>query len=256
MILLADKHNRVYAGWYSSPLMSQEGFGDTIRRLCTDYDTQIVFGDINARHPRWSIAHDRFKLGARLLRLTHELSQLIIHAPAVPTFTATRNRETGTLRSSTVDLLISSVPVPRLDNLCGFVIVCSDHRPITFTLGANIDKIEPRRRVSKTILQSTKLKQEIGLLYAVSLHEPRNTLEKVTTRPTDESHTDFDEQTQTTYNTTKEALTSPWTYHVKKQRRGSAPHVTVELRQLWTRKKLLYDRFQWRPTRANHAKYK
>lgn len=153
-IILADRRNRAYIGWYSSPLMSQAGFGDTIRRICTDYDTQVITGDFNARHPRWCTSHDRFKRGARLLQLIHELPQLVVHAPAKPTFQDTRYRETGSIRSRTVDLLISRVPVPRIDIIRGYIDLCSDHHPITFTLGASIERVDTRRWVSKTLLQS------------------------------------------------------------------------------------------------------
>lgn len=120
-IVLADKLNRAYVGWYSSPLMSREGFGEMLRRLYEEYDTQFLAGDFNARHPRWCTTHDRYIRGAELLSLTHDLPQLVIHAPPTPIFMALKSRATGALRSSTVDLVISRVPVPHLTQVEGYI---------------------------------------------------------------------------------------------------------------------------------------
>lgn len=151
-IVLLDSRNRAYVGWYNSPHMSQDGFGESLDRLLTDYDTQAIVGDFNARHPRWCSTHDRYKRGARLLRLTNEMPQLGIHAPPSPTFMAIKNKKTGTLRSSTVDLVLSRTQAPCLTNITGYVRLCSDHHPIIFKVGADIDKRSVPRLVPKTLL--------------------------------------------------------------------------------------------------------
>lgn len=51
-IVLTDKENRGYIGWYNSPVMDKDTFSETLRRLITEYDTQIIIGDFNARHTR------------------------------------------------------------------------------------------------------------------------------------------------------------------------------------------------------------
>lgn len=35
VIVLTDKDNRGYIGWYSAPVMDKEVFGETLRRLIT-----------------------------------------------------------------------------------------------------------------------------------------------------------------------------------------------------------------------------
>lgn len=62
-------------------------------------------------------------------------------------------------------------------------------------------------------------------------------------------------KTEQAYNAAKLAIITPWVEQVKKQRRGSRPHVNTELRRIRTRKKLLFDRMRWNPTRANKARY-
>lgn len=225
-------------------------------RLCTEYNTQIIVGDFNALHPRWCSAHDRFKRGAKLLQLTHYLPEIVIHAPPFPPFLATKNKTTGALRSSTVDFLVSRVPIPQLTTISGYVMRFSDHRTIVFKIGSSIYRVSASRRVSKTLLQSTRLQKEIGLYYEVALQGPMGQLAQLRTNGTEANKLDVEEHAQESYWAAQLAITDPWTQQVKQRRRSDGPHVNAELRKLWARKKLLYDRQRWKPTCANKTRYK
>lgn len=205
-IILVDKLNRAYIGWYSSSLMSRKVFGETLQRLFKEYDTQFVAGDFNARDPRWCTNHERYRRGAELLRLTHDLPQLLIHAPPTPSLMALKNKATGALRTCTVDLVLSRVPVPHLPQVDGYVQVCSDHHAIAFKKSSKIDRQAVPRRVIKTLLQSDRLRKEISTLYEVALASPLGELEKLVLKAEAEHNGEEEAQVRAAFKVAKHAL--------------------------------------------------
>lgn len=86
------------------------------------------------------------------------IPQLVVHAPARPTFMDIKIKLAKTYRSSTVDLLVSRTPIQQLDIIDGYLHEFSDHHPIALHLGITVDKVTPKRRVTKTLLQSSQLR--------------------------------------------------------------------------------------------------
>lgn len=57
--------------------------------------------------------------------------------------------------------------------------MCSDHHPIWFVAGADEDREEVPRRVSKTFLRSDRLERTVNTLYEISLRAPLEELKDV-----------------------------------------------------------------------------
>lgn len=167
------------------------------------------------------------------------MPQLFIRAPPSPTFVAVRNKTTGALQSSTVDLVLSRTKVPCLMNIEGYIRLYSDHHPLLFTLGIDVDRKPAPRRIAKTLLQSDRLKQDIGLIYEVALHEPLAKLESIEENTIDAEIPGIESNIQSTFLAARNEITDPWTKQAKNCRRGSGPHINAELRRLLARKKTI-----------------
>lgn len=233
-IVLTDRQNKAYIGWYNSPMMSREAFDNALHKLFTDYDTKLITGDFNARHTRWCKAHYRLKRVARLLKLTTEMSALVIHATSTPTFMAIKNRhrQTPTVRSSTVDLVVRKVPIPILDIVDGYITRFSDRHPIVFKVGTDIDRVSAPRGVSKTLLQSDQLNLSVGLLYEVTLRDVATELQTIGPPKETERNALIEERTQRIYEKANEKIIGPWVMQAKRRRRGTGAHVNEELHKL------------------------
>lgn len=57
-IVVEDRFGQAMIFLYSAPTVTMEFFGGTIKRLLTDYNVQILMGDLNSRHPAWCRRHD------------------------------------------------------------------------------------------------------------------------------------------------------------------------------------------------------
>lgn len=155
-----------------------------------------------------------------------------------------------------MDLVLSRVPISYLSIIDGYIGVASDHHPILSKLGTDIDRRMAPIRVSKTLLQSDRLKREVGIFYEVALNAPQ-------TRLNDIAAQNITPQTNINVNHLHDALkeaikaiTDPGTSQSKRSRRGSGPHVNAELRRIWERKKILYDFMRRQPTTANQKIYR
>lgn len=161
-IILTDKDEKAYGGWYNSPMMSKGSFKETLERLNRDHDLQFLPGDFNARDPRWCSNHDNTRRGTQLINFTRNHPEYLIHATRGPTFEATANIVDGTRRSSTVDLVLSRRTIRELNRETGYLATCSDHYPITFRAAAQLDVTARPRKVAKTLLQSVQLRKNGG----------------------------------------------------------------------------------------------
>lgn len=132
-VVVVDKEDHEMVLWYSEPTVSAEVFGETTNRL-TEYKLKIMLGDFNDRHPAWCTRHDENKKGLQLIKEAGKETGYKIHAKNKPTFQAQRNRNRGTFGSSTMDLLVSQVPVNRIARLEGKIAERSDHFPIWFSV--------------------------------------------------------------------------------------------------------------------------
>lgn len=92
-IVLTDREKRAYVGWYNSPMMKKDTFGNKLRRILTKYDTQIKVGYLNARHPRWCTDHDRSKRESTILGILTELPTFKLHATPETTFVVLKNKK-------------------------------------------------------------------------------------------------------------------------------------------------------------------
>lgn len=162
-IVLTDREEKAYIGWYCSPMMSRDAFRNELTKLYKDYDVQFITGDFNARHPRWCTSHDGNRRGTQLLHFIRACPEYQIHATKEHTFEALACRADGTKRTSTVDLVISKTTITALRRVSGYVAACSDHYPIYFNVNTRIDTAARPRRVAKSLLQSSQLRASIGL---------------------------------------------------------------------------------------------
>lgn len=252
-IVLTDKDEREFIGWYNTPVMTRRAFGEKLEKLLAEYDVQFVTGDFNARHRRWCTQHDGNKRGTQLLNLIRTRPEYQIHATQGPTFEAIADKAKGTKRCNTIDLLLSKATVKSLKREMGYISVCSDHCPVVDVLDTQIELSTRPRRVAKTLLQSEQHRKAIGLLYEVALQRTGELLENI--------RTDTEETPQTAhileaYYEAVQIICEPWTQMAKKKRRRCAAYVSRELLRLWQRKKVLYDRMKWRPTPHNKKEYK
>lgn len=231
--------------------MSREGFGELLRRLQIEYDTQFVVCDFNARHPRWCMAHDSYKQGAELLSLTPELTQLLIYAPSTPTFVAVKNKTVGALRSSTVDLVLSRVHILSLIHIDGNAQICSDYHLIPLKSGSKIEINAAPRRISKTVLQSDRRKREFNTLYEVTLRVPLEKLKGTLVKIILEDMEDRADHIQSLSQKAKETISASWTRQSKRRRGACGPHANAELHRLCTRKKLICAHMCRHPMVAN-----
>lgn len=252
-IILTDKDEKAYIGWYSSPVMSKDAFHDTLEKIYKDYDVQFCTGDFNARHPRWCTHHDNNGRGKQLLKLIQEFPEYQIHATPQHTFEAIASKAKGTKRTSTVDLVVSRVTVKDLKRITGYVAVCSDHYPIVFTAETQVETAIRPRRIAKTLLQSEQHRAAIGLLYEVSLRKPEEDLRKLRSG---EVGTPQTEEIQAVYSKAEHSINEPWIQQTKKRRRRCGAHVNAGLLRLWCKKRKLYERMKYWPTSQNKLAYK
>lgn len=102
------------------------------------------------------------------------------------------------------------------------------------------------------MLQSTNLRNAIGILYEVSFQGPGAAL--VTIRA-DEGRTAQTDEIQTAYTEAERCITEPWVKQTKQRRRRCGAHMSRELLRLWRRNKSLYDRMNKWPTTRNRQEY-
>lgn len=214
-VVLTDREERAYVGWYSSPVMSRAAFKETITKIHNDYDVQFFTGDFNARHPRWCTNHDGNRRGTQLLQHIRNHPEYQIHATRENTFEAVANRAEGTIRKSTVDLTISKATITDLSRITGFVASCSDHYPIMFTVKTQMETATRPRRVAKTLLQSKNLRTAIGLWYELSLRQP---IEALTAARADGDNTMQSEEIQEVYEKAEQCIIEPWVNHTKEKK--------------------------------------
>lgn len=157
-ILLLDKEEKAYVGWYNSPMMGREAFKTALTRLHKVYNIQSITGDLNARHPRWCRSHDNARRGTQLLHFIRTFPDCAIYAPSKPTFEEIACREVNTKITSTVDLVLSKQVISKLQRVEGYIASCSDHYPISFQVDARVETNTRPRRTSKTLLQSAQLR--------------------------------------------------------------------------------------------------
>lgn len=220
-VVLTDREERAYVGWYSSPVMSRAAFREAITRLHKDYDVQFLTGDFNARHPRLCTSHDGNRRGTQLLQDIRCYPEYQIHATREHTFEAVANRAKGTLRKSTVDLTIGKATIIGLSGVTGFISSCSDHYPVVFTVNTQLDTATRPRRVAKTLLQSATLTTTIGTLYELSLRQPIEELEEARA---DGERVLQTEEIQETYRKAEQCIIEPWVEQTKKRRRRCGAH--------------------------------
>lgn len=251
-LVMEDRLRQAVAFWYCAPTTSREKFGAIIKRLVEDYDLKLLAGDFNARHPAWCDKHDA-KKGELLHEVARKTRGYSVRAPETPNFQAARYRTRGRFGSSTIDLVLSKAPVRRIQCLKGDITQASDHFPVWFTADIKIDRGKVPRRIPKTLLQSTQRREVVGTVYGISLKEAGVAVDKLEAPGTEEANT---EEIHQVYQDVQETLKAPWEAQVKKRRRSCGPHVNGELLKLWGRKKLLYDRWRWKPTDGNEKKYR
>lgn len=215
-IVLTDSDERAFIGWYNSPVMTRKAFGEKLDKLLAQYDVQFVAGDFNARHPRWCTQHDGNRRGTQLLNLIRVRPEYQIHATQGPTFEAIADSAKGTMRRSTIGLLISKATVTSLEKETGYMSVCSDHYPVVAELDAQIESSTRPRRIAKTLLQSQQHRQSIGLWYDVALKHPGEQLEKIRSDTVDTPQTT---QILEAYDEAVQALCDLWIQLAKHKRR-------------------------------------
>lgn len=252
--MLTEKEGQAFVFCYYAPTVTTESFGDTLKRLLRDYNVQVIAGDYNARHPDWCTKHDDKRRVQELHRIVRQNKGYSINAPSLPTFQAVRNRSSSRLGSSTIDLVIAHAPIQNVKRLGGGAAGSSDHFPVKFEATVKIDRETMPRRIPKTLLQSTELREVIGLKYNLSMQIADAALDELLHRPKE----DLDDATvQAGFDTAIKAIKEPWeALQAKKRRRNSGQHVNGEMCRLWTNKKKLYDRWPWKPTANNKTRYK
>lgn len=129
----------------------------------------------------------------------------------------------------------------------------SDHFPVLFTAGITIGREAVPRRIPKTLLQSTRMREAAGLMYKVTLKPAGAQMKNVTEAPENDGE---ERDIQAHYEQALQALKGPWEAQVRIQRRKSGPHVNGELIRLWKKKKKLFERWWWKPTEQNKVAYK
>lgn len=233
-VVLTDREERAYIGWYSSPVMSKDAFYDALTKLHKDYDVQFFKGDFNARHPRWCTQHDGNRRGTQMLSLIQALPDNKIHATTQHTFEAIASRARGTKGTSTVDLVVSKVSVKELKRVTGYIAVCSDHYPIASMVDTQVETAIRPRRIAKTLIQSIQIRSTICTLYEVSLRETEDELKKLRWG---EEGTPKMEEIRAVYNEVEQSISEPWFQQMKKRRRRCGAHVSTELLRLWRKKR-------------------
>lgn len=125
---------------YSAPTVTAYFFGETIKRLLTEYNVQIMLGDLNARHPAWCRRHDEKKKELQLISELKNFPSHKIHAAQQPTFHVPRNRKRGLFGSSDIDLIIAQRPIKNTTRLEGRIAENSDHFPVWFQVDWHIKR--------------------------------------------------------------------------------------------------------------------
>lgn len=204
------------------------------------------------RHPRWCTSHDEKRRGQRLLRLAKELKNAQVFSPEGPTFEAVKNRDTGELRSSTVEITLSRDEILDIRRTTSYASVCSAHYPVEFSINMQVEKVPKPRRITKTLLQSNTLTEAAKRYYEVGLRDINQQLETVGL----ESELKTDEEIQTVYEAMERGIKLPWATQANKCRRHTPAHRNTKFIKQLKRKKLLYDRMRWNMNRANARAYK
>lgn len=147
---------------------------------------------MNARNPAWCKAHGDQRRGTQLLKLADELKDIAVKAPDKPSFEYVKCKATGEIRSRTVDLVVSRAQTQNVHRIETYAALASDHYPISFEVKMKIDRERKKRRITKTLLQSHKLRVTEIVYYGAALNEVNKDLEaiesKVDTIPIDTVH--------------------------------------------------------------------
>lgn len=106
--------------------------------MFTKYDVRVLEGDLNARHIRWCTTADEQRRGHQLLALVKELRGVSLMALMVSTFEAIKCKNTGALRSRTVDLVLTKDNIDNLRRVETYAAVSSDHYPVAFDVQLRI----------------------------------------------------------------------------------------------------------------------
>lgn len=102
-----------------------------------------------------------------------------VHAPIGPKFEAIKNKATGELRCSTVDLALARDEVKSITKIDTYGDACSDHYPVAITLKLSEERANRPRRITKTLLQSYSLAETAKTYYDLSLRKTEEQLENI-----------------------------------------------------------------------------
>lgn len=135
-------------------------------------------------------------------------------------------------------MVISKATITDLSRITGYIAACSDHYPIKFNVHTQIETATRLRRVTKNLLKSKQLKEDIGLLYELALGRSVEMLERIRSGVVGVPLT---EQIHTAYEEVETAIGEPWINQAKKKRRRCGANVSQELLRLWRNRKMLYN---------------
>lgn len=218
-LVLTNSKEEAIVGWYNSPTTSRKYFNEKLTKVMREYNVRCLAGDLNARHPWWCTAHDKQRIGTQLMAIVNDLQDVKLFAPNKPTFEAIKNSVTGGKRS-TIDLILSRTDIRDIERIDSYAAQGLDHFPIDFIVGMKVKQMNKPRKITKTFLQSHKLKEVANLYYKIALNRVEETFDRIA----EQGEETMQEDATAAFDLMDAEIKKPWMDQANKRKRHTPPH--------------------------------